>query len=380
MRVLLTGGGTAGHINPALAIAQTIKQNDPSAVIEFVGVKQGKESDLVPREGYKLHFVESMGIRRSLSPANIKALWMAFYSPYAKQTVSIIKNFKPDVVIGTGGYACWPIMAAAARLGIPTALHESNALPGLAVRRLQKKVDRIWINFESTRTLLNSMDKVVHVGNPLRTGFGILKREDARRKLGIDEEQHLVLSFGGSLGANAVNDAMLAPMARCTEDEKRIHVHASGKRDYARMKSLLAARMPSPCDRCILTDYIYDMPTYMAAADVVIGRAGAMTVSELAMMHKAAILIPSPNVADDHQYKNAKVLADADAATLVREADFESGALDTAIEELLRDDALRARRMSNIAAFARTDSNRLIWEEIRTLLKDAETRKEGCKE
>ena len=139
MRVLLTGGGTAGHINPALAIAQTIQKNDASAVIEFVGIKTGKENDLVPREGYRLHHVKSMGIKRSLSPSNIKALWLALTSPYSKETVGIIKEFQPDIVIGTGGYACWPLMAAAARMGIPTAVHESNSLPGLAVRRLQSK-------------------------------------------------------------------------------------------------------------------------------------------------------------------------------------------------------------------------------------------------
>ena len=149
MRVLLTGGGTAGHINPALAIAELIRRNAPGAEIAFVGIRGGKEDDLIPREGYRLYYVKSKGIRRSFSPSavvsNVQALWLAAWSPYARSTRAVLDEFRPDIVIGTGGYACWPIMAAAARRGIPTALHESNALPGLAVRKLQKKVDRIWI-------------------------------------------------------------------------------------------------------------------------------------------------------------------------------------------------------------------------------------------
>ncbi|MBR2020572.1 MAG: glycosyltransferase, partial [Clostridia bacterium] len=205
MRVLLTGGGSAGHINPALAIAETVKQNDPNATIAFVGIRNGKEEDLVPREGYPLHYVESMGIRRSLSPKNIKALWLALTSPYSKQTNRILDGFQPDIVIGTGGYACWPIMAAAARRGIPTAVHESNALPGLAVRQLQGRVDRIWINFSKTAELLRKKEKTVQVGNPLRNGFGGLSKAEARKRLGISEDRFFILSFGGSLGAEEVN-------------------------------------------------------------------------------------------------------------------------------------------------------------------------------
>ena len=346
MRVLLTGGGTAGHINPALAIAETIRQNDPDAVIEFVGIKNGKENDLVPREGYRLHHVKSMGIRRSLSPSNIKALWLALTSPYSKETVGIIKDFHPDVVIGTGGYACWPIMAAAARMGIPTAVHESNALPGLAVKRLQNKVDRIWINFHATKDLA------------------------ARNKLGIAKDQVLVLSFGGSLGAEEVNTAAIGVMKELISSNPRLlHVHATGKRDFEAAKKQFEDAGLSKRENCVLTDYIYDMPTYMAAADLVISRAGAMTLSELALMQKACILIPSPYVADNHQYKNAKTLSDACAAYLVEEHTLAGGELLRVAKMLLETPEERAILSYNVQKFADTDANRRIWEEIKELTK-----------
>ena len=206
MRVLLTGGGTAGHINPALAIAETVRRNDPSAEIAFVGIRGGKEEELVPRAGYRLYFVRSMGIRRSLSLQNVKALALALTSPYLKETTSILDEFRPDVVIGTGGFACWPIMAAAARRGIPTALHESNSIPGLAIKQLQGRVDRIWINFPGTAERLRAKKKTVCVGNPLQGGFGAIGREEARARLGIPQDALVLLSYGGSLGAERVND------------------------------------------------------------------------------------------------------------------------------------------------------------------------------
>jgi len=370
MRVLLTGGGTAGHINPALAIAETVLQNAPESEIAFVGIKGGKEEDLVPRYGYPLHYVRSQGIQRSLSLSNVKALWLALVSPYEKQTTKILDDFKPDIVIGTGGYACWPIMAAAARRGIPTALHESNALPGLAVRRLQKRVDRIWVNFSRTAELLKARGTVMRVGNPLRSGFAGCSREEARQKLGIRENQTFILSFGGSLGAERVNLAVLDLMK--TLSEKRSDLlwkHAAGKRDYEDTKQRFTSMGLDFVRGYELQDYIYDMPIAMAAADLVISRAGAMTLSELAGMGKAAILIPSPNVADNHQYHNAKALADAKAAILVEEREFDEGMLAVAVESLLNNPERRNEMGRAIRAFRGEDANALIWQDIQNLTK-----------
>jgi len=326
----------------------------------------------VQREGYRLHHVRSMGIRRSLSPSNIKALWLALTSPYAKETVQILKDFKPDIVIGTGGYACWPLMAAAARMKIPTAVHESNAIPGLAVKRLQKKVDRIWINFEGTRALLNTKKQIVRVGNPLRGGFGAISYEEARLRLGINAQQRLILSFGGSLGAEAVTNAVLDMMQKTVAgDQRLLHVHAAGKANYEDARARFVSMGLERYENCQLVDYIYDMPTYMAAADLVISRAGAMTLSELARLRKACILIPSPNVVDNHQYKNAKMIADADAAILIEESRLQGGELNEAARMLLGDDEALCEMQKNVAAFADVDANRVIWMEILQLLKKA---------
>lgn len=369
MKVILTGGGTAGHINPALAIAEIIRQNAPGSEIAFVGIRGGKEEDLVPREGYPLHYVKSMGIPRSLSPAIVKALWYAVTSPHSKQTVKILDDFHPDLVIGTGGYACWPIMAAAARRGIPTALHESNALPGLAVRQLQTRVDRIWINFEHTADLLKVKgEKVVQVGNPLRGGFGILSRQEARRRLGLPQGQRLILSFGGSLGAEHVNEAVLDMMKQfISSHPEYLQLHASGKRDHEKSKERFRELGLDSCPNCVLTDYIYDMPVHMAAADLVISRAGAMTLSELARMNKACILVPSPYVADNHQYRNAKTLADEGAAEIVEETELPKGELMHTAEALLNDPERMKQMERQIDRFADRDANSRIWAQIREL-------------
>ena len=372
MRVLLTGGGTAGHINPALAIAELIRRNAPGAEIAFVGIRGGKEDDLIPREGYRLYYVKSKGIRRSFSPSavvsNVQALWLAAWSPYARSTRAVLDEFRPDIVIGTGGYACWPIMAAAARRGIPTALHESNALPGLAVRKLQNKVDRIWINFEGTAGLLDSAACVRRVGNPLRGGFGTIPRDAAREKLGLDPSEKLVLCFGGSLGAEPLNRAVIEAMRALAPKWGNVRFClASGKRDYAAAGEVWRAAGLDAVSNCMLSDYIYDMPLWMSAADLAVTRAGAMTLSELGRMSLPSVLIPSPHVADNHQYLNAKTFADAGAAVLVEEKELESGRLTAELDALLADDA-RLLSMSRAAApFAQTDAGGAIWEDILAL-------------
>ncbi len=365
MRVLLTGGGTAGHINPALAIAETVLRNAPGSVVAFVGVAGGKEDELVPRAGYTLHHVRSSALQGKKGVSRYASLALAAISPFLPSTVSIIKEFKPDIVIGTGGYACWPIMAAAARMGIPTALHESNAHPGLAVRRLQSKVDRIWINFPETAAAFGNSSRVECVGNPILQDFSTVSRDEARAKLGIGKDQKLVLSFGGSNGAEKLNNAVIDFMqSTAVKDKRIIHLHASGKINYEDASKLFTEAGLDTTENCILRPYIYDMPLQMAAADVVIARAGAMTLSELALMEKACVLVPSPNVAENHQYKNAKALADANAAILVEEKELEEGALKRAVDGLLASDACRRELQANIAKFAKEDACQQIWQDI----------------
>lgn len=371
MRVVMTGGGTGGHVNPALAIADTIRQNEPESEIIFVGTSHGKETELVPRAGYELRFVEIQGISRSLSPKNIKTAWYILTAPHKAE--KLIREFAPDVVVGTGGYACWPTLKAAAKLGIPTAVHESNALPGLAVRKLQGQVDRILINFEQTREKLTAPDeKIIRVGNPLRGGFGAVTSQRAKDKLGINGYKYIVICFGGSLGAATLNRNGLRFMQQyAAKHPEVLYVHAAGVRFYDEMKDAYDALGLTETPNICLCDYIHDMHLWMSAADVVISRSGAMTVSELALMGKSCILIPSPNVADDHQYKNAKVFGDANAAIVIRDSELDDPSRYTSeIVSLLENPAKRAELSANIVVFADRDANRRIYEELRTLVRE----------
>lgn len=369
MRVLMTGGGTGGHVNPALAIANTIKQNDPDAVIAYAGTKRGIENKLVPKAGYPMYYVDVRGIKRSLSPSNIKAAYLALTSPIKAR--GIIREFKPDIVIGTGGYVSWPVVKAASQMGIPTALHESNAIAGVAVKMLQNHVDRIYLNFEKTgETLKCDKSKLMQVGNPIMGGFTSMTRDEARRKLGIpDKYKYVILSYAGSMGAEKVNDAILCLMREFTAKHPEVyHIHATGSIELELCSGQFREMGLDKYENIELCEYIFDMPVKMAAADITINRAGAMTISELAATGKSSIFIPSPNVAENHQYKNAKVLADAGAAALFEERELVDGAvpLIREVEKLLSPDgaAISAERGEKIRQFAVKDSNKLIYNDI----------------
>ncbi|MBQ7921848.1 MAG: undecaprenyldiphospho-muramoylpentapeptide beta-N-acetylglucosaminyltransferase [Clostridia bacterium] len=373
MRVLMTGGGTGGHVNPALAIANTIKQNDPGAEIAFVGTKKGIENKLVPKAGYPLYHVEIQGIRRSLSPANLKTAYLAVTS--VGKARKILDEFKPDLVVGTGGYVCWPVVKAAADRGIPTALHESNAIAGVAVKMLQKFVDRIYLNFERTgETLTCDRSKLMQVGNPVMGSFKAMSREEARKTLGIGTEyKYVILSYGGSMGAEKVNEAVLYLMRDFTAKHPEVlHIHATGSIEWEECSAKFREMGLDKYPNIQLNEYIFDMPVKMAAADLTINRAGAMTVTELATTGKCAIFIPSPNVAENHQYKNARVLVDEDAALLFEEKELteEAKPLVAKVEELLcpAGDKIRENMQNKIRKFAATDTNKRIFNDLMDLV------------
>ena len=367
MRVLMTGGGTGGHVNPAIAIADTIKEHIPSAEIAFVGTKRGIENKLVPAAGYKLYHVDVRGFRRSLSLANIRAAFLAAVSPIVAK--KLVKEFKPDVVIGTGGYVSWPLLVAASKLGVPSAVHESNAVPGLAVRRLVPYVDKIFVNFAVTGETLGAPEKTMHVGSPLRTDFGTVTRREAREKLGLpDSCRQYVVSFGGSLGAERVNSAVLDLMRDYLSKHPDIYcTHACGASGYEETRRQFEEAGLDKAANLELVEYIYDMPLRMAAADMVISRSGAITLSELAAAQKAAVLIPSPNVTDNQQYKNAKVFADAGGAVLIEEKDLTPERICSEVSAVLENPARMHRLEKNISAFAVPDSNERIYREIISL-------------
>ncbi len=354
MRVVLSGGGTGGHINPALSIADEIKRRVPDAEISFIGTEKGMESRLIPHAGYKLDYVKVQGFKRSLSPKNIIAAYRAVAS--VSEAKRILKRVRPDVVIGTGGYASWPALKAAASLGIPTVIHEQNAFPGVTTRKLSKFVDKICISFKESQKFFDESvwHKITVTGNPISiTEVG---RDEARRRLGLCENDISVLSFGGSLGAEMVNRYVLEAMRIYTGPSGIKHTHAAGRRYYDQVMQDAKDKGLEVYDNIEILDYIYDMPLRMEAADIVICRAGAITLAELAYRHNAAVLIPSPNVTDNHQYKNAKVLADADAAVLMTEDELPSDALVNALRKLCGDSEARNEMRQKIAGFARPDA------------------------
>lgn len=363
MRILFTGGGTAGHVNPALAIAATIREKHPDAEIAFVASAQprDKANDLVPRVGYPLHTVHIRGLARPLwTPSNLKVPFLMAKSK--GEAGKIIDRFRPDLIVGTGGFACWPLCRMGVKKGIPTALHESNALPGKAVCRLKDQVDTVMVNFTETVERLGGGDKIVRVGNPMMPGFHTVSREEARRALGLAPDELYVLSFGGSLGAEYVNDAVVKLAAELTANPQVKLIHAAGKRDFDRILEDWNATEAGGCDRMTLVDYIYDMPLRMAAADLVISRAGAMSISELALMGKAAVLIPSPYVAEQHQLKNAMALVKEGAGACVEEHTLTEGALTRQVKELLEDPATRTEMGKRIReSFACPDANERIY-------------------
>lgn len=365
----MTGGGTSGHVNPAIAIAESIKLNFPNSEIAFVGTPRGIENKLIPDVGYELYHVDVRGISRSLSPKNIRAAYLAATSPYKAK--KIIKEFKPDIVIGTGGYVSWPVLKAASMMGIPSMLHESNAYPGVAVRMLSGSVDRILLNFEKTSEYLKCpKEKLAVVGNPLRSGFvPAADIADAKRRAGADGYEKMILSYGGSMGAQYVNEAVLLMMRDFTRHHPEIlHVLAVGSIEFADATKMFRDYGLEGIPNIKMVEYIYDMPTQMAAADLLICRAGAMTLSEVAMMKKPAIFIPSPNVTENHQYKNARMLEEKGAGVIIEEKDLDGGRnLMKKAAELLADDEGR-RKMGELAGgFAVEDANRRIIDEIRKL-------------
>ena len=368
MKVLFSGGASGGHVNPALAIAEIMKANYPGCEIAFVGTPDGIENSLVPQSGYKLYKIKIEGVNGKSGLRKIKAYARAFTSQFEAKRV--IKDFKPDLVIGTGGYACWPALKVACQMGIPTMLHESNSFPGMAVRKLQNDVDVIMTNFESTRELLSQSATVINVGNPVRRDCSVLTKAVARERLGIDSDKFVVLSFGGSLGAECLNNVAVDYMKSFSAShEDVVAYHVGGRNYYEDAKKKLEENKLLDNERNILISFTSDLPVYMAAADVVICRAGAMTITELARMGKAAIIIPSVNVTDNHQYKNAKALADAGAAVLLEESAIDAGERASArLEELYSDEKLRLDMSERVKAFARDDVEKIIFETVKNLL------------
>lgn len=334
MRAILACGGTGGHINPAIAIANAIKAEDPEAEILFIGAKIGLEGELVSKAGFPIEFIDIEGFIRKISFHN--ALVMFKLGRSMLQSRKIIKRFKPDVVIGTGGYVTGPVLLMASKMRVPTLIHEQNAFAGITTRLLSKHVDRICVAFHQVKKLEADPSKIVFTGNPIRAAFKGVEQKTAKRQLGIDDGLPFVICFGGSLGSQKINECMTEYIKK-TYQQNRYHLLLVTGDLYIEdvRQELKACHIDLSHSKIYLKNYLDDMHKYLAAADVVICRSGALSLSEINYLGKASILIPSPNVTDNHQEFNADAVVAAGGAIKISERDLTPEALYNAIESLL---------------------------------------------
>ena len=360
-KVLIAAGGTAGHINPALAVAGYIRDNYPDAQILFAGTPDKMESKLVPQAGFDFTGIEISGFQRDFSFEGIKENIATVFRlvkalPKSKK---LVKDFKPDVAIGFGGYASGPIIRAAAKAGVPTAIHEQNAFPGVTNKMLAKKVDRVLVTTAAAEEYFAQQAQCVVTGLPVRGEMLKADRELSRAELGLDSRP-LVLSMGGSLGAKSINEAVSELIMTKYKDEDCYFLHATGSNGVAMIDDIKSKIDLDKYKNVMMREYINDMDRCMSAADLVICRAGASTISELQVMGKASILIPYPYAAENHQYYNAKDLADNNAAILIEEKDLTGEKLTALVSLMLRNPDKINEFGENAKKMAVTDASKRI--------------------
>lgn len=372
MRVIFTCGGTGGHINPAIAVAKILRERKPDCEILFVGADDGMETKLVPREGFRLETVTISNYLRSFTPSaichNVQTIFTIRKA--LKRASQIIEEFKPDVILGTGGYASYPMLKMGTKKGIPTALHEANAVPGLATRMVCDKVDKILVSFADSCKEYKNAERVIPVGMPVREEFIYTKRAQARKELGLGDEK-LIVSAWGSLGAREMNKKIAHFMKLECEEDRYRHIHATGSFGWRWMPEFVENLGVKLEDHPLVTmqEYIYNMPTLMAAADLFISRAGASTLNEIAAAGTPCIIVPSPNVTNNHQEKNARILEQHGAAVVIREADCDGTVLYEAAKSLLEDSERCEKMRTALREIAVIDSAERIYEIITQLAK-----------
>ena len=359
MKFLFTCGGTAGHVYPAVAVAGRLKELLPDSQFLFIGAEGKMEMELVPKEGYEIKPLKVTYLKRSFSPKAIAYNLQTVKNVFAaiKEAKRIIKEFKPDAVIGTGGYVCFPVLKAAQDLKIPTAVHESNAFPGLTTKMLAKKADRIMVGFSESRNFYHDPETVKVTGTPVRGEFACHSKASAKAELGLDPNKKMVLSVWGSLGASHMNDVVGEMMpALCSQNDFHF-LHCCGKLYHERMlKKQEEAKNCCDMGGFEMREFIFDMPRVMAAADLIMCRAGASTLAELTYMGKPAIIVPSPNVTNNHQEKNARVLEKAGGAKVLLEGQFNAESLLDEVKTLLADDEKLEEMSKVMAALAVPDA------------------------
>ena len=365
MKIMFCGGGTAGHITPGVAIAEHIRNTRPTAEILFVGREGGAENSIITKSGFELKTLKIRGFERKINFKNFKTAFLAAAS--LKTARKIIKDFSPDAVIGTGGYVSWPIIRVAQRLKIPTLIHESNACPGLVTKMLSKRCTRVLLNLSGSEKEFKKQDNIRIVGNPVREKFLTANREAARKKLGISKKELLIASFGGSGGSEKLNEAIINVMKNHSEKNKHLrHIHSCGRKYFSDIKNKYP-ELTLGKNGCVIKPYIDDMATLISAADIIVSRCGAMTLGEICAVGAAAILIPSPNVTSNHQYKNAKLICDGGAGIMIEESHLCEKSLIAVLCELEAMPGKRKEMADKIKGIYIKNSREMIAEEIFSL-------------
>lgn len=359
MKFVLTCGGTAGHINPAIAVAQRLQELLGDCEILFIGAEGKMEMELVPREGFRILPLKvtnlSRGHRLSDIRHNLSSLKNVIDSE--NEARRILKSFAPDAVLGTGGYVCYPVLHEAAKLGIPTLIHESNAVPGLTTRMLSKSVSCVLLGYEESRAHYPDARDVRITGTPVRGKFCRYTKEMAREELGLREDLPLVVSMWGSLGSGHMNETFVKMLPLMKGQDDFCMIHATGSFYYDKIRGKLESSGLNPNDCNVeLREYIYDAARVLAAADLVLCRAGASTLSELSSIGKPAIIVPSPNVTNHHQEKNARLVERAGGAKVLLEGEFDEQSFLKEIRETLQNRKLLEEMSGAMSQLAVSDA------------------------
>ena len=371
MKVIIAAAGTGGHINPGLAIANKIKKENQDAEIIFVGTSRGLENDLVPRAGYKLKTIEAYGFSKQISISNFRK--MIKTAKGFKQARKIVGEFKPDIVIGTGGYICGAVITAASKQGIPTLLHESNSFPGRAIKMLAPKTDTILVSFEDAIARIKNAKNVVFTGTPVkikRKEYTSNEKEKIIKDVGLRTGQPIVLVFGGSQGAKRINDTLLEIIKSKLNNNYQI-IWATGPKQYDIIKDELEndkININNVKDIKIMP-YIYNMEELMNVVDIIVARSGAMTITEISNLGKASILVPLPNVSHDHQLYNAKALEKVGAAKIILDGEITGKKLNNQIGQIISNKSNLKAMEQNALKMATTDAEEKIYNEIKKLVK-----------
>lgn len=365
MRVLFAGGGTGGHINPAISIADYIKEREDDFEALFIGTKRGLETKLVPKAGYNIEYIDICGFDRRNLLKNFSVLKKL--SESKKRCKQIIKEFKPDAVVLTGGYVSGPVAMAAHKMGVGAIIHEQNVYPGLTVKGSINYVDYVAVSFSQTLDYIKNKEKCILTGNPVRTQILNAKKEEARKELGLSDKP-FVLIFGGSLGAQKINENVVKILERLSKDNKIQLLFGTGERNFEEIKGQIKDIHLS--DDIKIVPYIDNMHLAMAAADVVVSRSGAITVSEIAVLNKPSILIPSPNVVRNHQEQNARALEKVGACRVLIESELNEDSLYDAINSLANDKMTQDKMSENLKKVACPEALEKLYELVKKTVKN----------